>query len=111
MPKFQPRTEIDAVPDQPRKGRGAVSNRPSGRFDDPDKIAVDDGWGEQELEDWEEAPTQTILGIDTAKKIITRNQSPDVNFDRSVNPYKGCEHVLCYKNMFIFFVDCGSKIW
>lgn len=96
MPKFQPRTEIDALPDIPRKGRGAVSNRPSGRFDDPDRVAVDDGWSDTEPEDWEEAPSATILGIDTAKRIITRNQSPDIGFDRSINPYKGCEHGCIY---------------
>jgi len=37
-----------------------------------------------------------VLGIDTAKKIITRNNSPDVGFDRSINPYKGCEHGCIY---------------
>ena len=90
------RTEVDALPDIPRKGRGAVSNRPSGRFDSPDRIATDDGWGDREAEEWESAPTQTILGIDTAKHIITRNKSPDIGFDRSINPYKGCEHGCIY---------------
>jgi DNA repair photolyase len=104
MGKPHIRTEIDAVPDIPQKGRGAVSNRPSGRFDSPDRIATDDGWGtEAEFGEWEEAPDktvvrppQTILGVDTAKKIITRNKSPDVGFDRSINPYKGCEHGCIY---------------
>jgi DNA repair photolyase len=96
MSEFPHKTQIDALPDVPRKGRGAVSNRPSGRFDEPDRIAVDDGWGETEAEDWEEAPFQTIVGVDTAKQIITRNTSPDVGFDRSINPYKGCEHGCIY---------------
>ena len=91
-----PTTEIEALPDQARKGRGAVSNHPSGRFDDKDRFAVDDGWGQAEQEDWEEAPFATILGIDTARKIITFNRSPDVGFDRSINPYKGCEHGCIY---------------
>lgn len=104
MPQLHIKTQIDALPDIPRKGRGAVSNRPSARFDSPDRIFVDDGWGTQaEFGEWEEAPAkevvsvpQTILGIDTAKKIITRNNSPDVGFDRSINPYKGCEHGCIY---------------
>jgi len=96
MPTFRPRTEIDALPDVPRKGRGAVSNRPSARFDDKDRVAVDDGWADAEPDDWEPAPAATILGVDTAKRIITRNQSPDVGFDRSINPYKGCEHGCIY---------------
>ena len=96
MVELRIRTEIDALPDVPRKGRGAVSNRPSGRFDSPDRINTDDGWGGAEPDDWESAPTQTILGVDTAKKIITRNNSPDVGFDRSINPYKGCEHGCIY---------------
>jgi DNA repair photolyase len=95
------KTEIEPLPDVPRKGRGAVSNRPSGRFDAPDRIATDDGWGEPmrepwEPEDWQDGALQTVLGIDTAKRIITRNNSPDVGFDRSINPYKGCEHGCIY---------------
>jgi DNA repair photolyase len=101
MPPIRITTEIDALPDIPRKGRGAVSNRPSGRFDAPDRIAVDDGWGGAEPEawepdDWQDGALQTVLGIDTAKRIITRNTSPDVGFDRSINPYKGCEHGCIY---------------
>lgn len=96
MSELHSRTEVDTIPDAPRKGRGAVSNRPSARFDEPDRVATDDGWGDREREEWEEAPFQTILGIDTAKQIITRNNSPDVGFDRSINPYKGCEHGCIY---------------
>jgi DNA repair photolyase len=96
MTSRPPRTEIDALPDVPRKGRGAVSNRQSGRFEIQDRVAVDDGWGEGTPEDWEPPPFQTILGIDTAKRIITRNTSPDVGFDQSINPYKGCEHGCIY---------------
>jgi DNA repair photolyase len=101
MPPIEIQTDIAPVPDIPRKGRGAVSNRPSGRFDEPDRFATDDGWGEPapeewEPEDWQDGARQTVLGIDTAKRIITRNTSPDVGFDRSINPYKGCEHGCIY---------------
>ena len=96
MSKLLFKTEVDVVPDVPRKGRGAVSNRPSGRFDSPDRVTTDDGWGDAEPEEWESAPFQTVLGVDTTKKIITRNTSPDVGLDRSINPYKGCEHGCIY---------------
>ncbi|NNG03945.1 MAG: PA0069 family radical SAM protein [Inquilinus sp.] len=83
----------DRLPDRPRKGRGAVSNR-SGRFEATVAEAVDDGWGtagEDHL-----PPLRTTLTIDRARAIITRNQSPDVPFDRSINPYRGCEHGCVY---------------
>ncbi len=96
MPDPLIQTEIDAVPEKVRKGRGAVSNRPSARFEEPDRFAVDDGWGDREREDWEDSSIRTILGVDSAKQIITRNNSPDVGFDRSINPYKGCEHGCIY---------------
>jgi DNA repair photolyase len=84
------------IPPVPVKGRGAVSNRPSGRFDAPDRVGFDDGWDNSAPEDWELAPSQTILGLDTAKRIITHNNSPDVGFNSSINPYKGCEHGCIY---------------
>jgi DNA repair photolyase len=96
------KTDIDTIPDLPRKGRGAVSNRPSGRFDEPDRVSVDDGWGGAEpldpdaVDAWDNGALHTVLGLDTAKRIITRNNSPDVGFDRSINPYKGCEHGCIY---------------
>jgi DNA repair photolyase len=74
-----------------RRGRGAVSNR-GGRFEPQATIAVDDGW--QSLE--ELPPFKTEIGIDAARKVITRNNSPDIAFDRSINPYRGCEHGCIY---------------
>jgi DNA repair photolyase len=74
-----------------RRGRGAVSNT-SGRFEPQARIVLDDGW--QSLE--ELPPFKTTVGIDTARKIITRNDSPDISFDRSINPYRGCEHGCIY---------------
>ncbi len=75
-----------------RKGRGAQSN--SGcRFESETREACDDGWGN--LED--ELPAmRTTVQLDAARGIITRNQSPDVPFDRSINPYRGCEHGCVY---------------
>ena len=82
------------VPDIAQKGRGAVSNR-SGRFESQIRHAVDDGWAGDEDEP---PPLRTVVTEDASRTIITRNSSPDVPFDRSINPYRGCEHgcVYCY---------------
>jgi DNA repair photolyase len=74
-----------------RRGRGTISNA-SGRYEQIARIAFDDGW--QSLEDL--PPFQTTVSIDSTRKIITRNQSPDISFDRSINPYRGCEHGCVY---------------
>ena len=80
----------------PRKGRGAQSND-SGRFEPLRREAFDDGWGAGEEEDGP-LPLATTLGLDTTRTIIARNDSPDIGFDRSINPYRGCEHgcIYCY---------------
>ena len=78
--------------DLPRKGRGAVSNR-AGRFEAHRHQKIDDGWpGDDEPL----PPLRTMLGIDTARRVITRNNSPDIPFDRSINAYRGCEHGCVY---------------
>jgi len=77
-------------PANPHKGRGAVAS-PDGRFDAWQREAVDDGWW---LED--EPSPATELIVDTAKSVITYNQSPDLPYDRSINPYRGCEHGCAY---------------
>jgi DNA repair photolyase len=82
----------ERLADRALKGRGAVGN-PTGRFESTVRVATDDGWG---LADAEPPPLRTTLGVDSARRIITRNQSPDVPFDRSINPYKGCEHGCIY---------------
>jgi len=87
---------LEALPDLYRKGRGSVSNRPSARFDNPDRYDIDDGWSDFEHEAWAKAREPTTLGIDTSRRVIARNTSPDIGFDRSVNPYKGCEHGCIY---------------
>jgi DNA repair photolyase len=84
----------DTLGDRPKKGRGAVSNAASTRFTAPVRAWLDDGWGSAE-EALESAP-ETVVGTDGSRTIITRNQSPDVPFDRSINPYKGCEHGCVY---------------
>jgi len=94
-PDTRTKTE-DALPDLPRKGRGSVSNRPSHRFGVADRYEIDDGWSDHERDDWVKARRKTILGVDSVRRIITRNTSPDVGFDRSINPYKGCEHGCIY---------------
>ncbi len=66
-----------------------------GRFERHAHQSVDDGWINQLLDD-EPPRIKTTLGIDGARSVITRNQSPDVPFDRSINPYRGCEHGCVY---------------
>jgi len=87
---------VDLRPDQPRKGRGSISN-PSSRFDAEKRFAVDDGWAHAN-DDPEDVPppVATTLGRDASRTIIARNQSPDVPFAQSINPYKGCEHGCVY---------------
>lgn len=80
-----------AVDSQRRRGRGAQSNA-SGRFEIEARVAFDDGW--ESIEDL--PPFKTTVGADSARKVITRNDSPDISFDRSINPYRGCEHGCVY---------------
>src|SRR6201747_1749526 len=80
-----------AIGRQRRRGRGAQSNA-SGRFEAEARGAFDDGW--QSLD--ELPPFRTTVAVDTARKVITRNDSPDIGFDRSINPYRGCEHGCVY---------------
>lgn len=77
---------------QATKGRGAVSNNDS-RFERQTRVLVDDGW-----DDETELPEtiRTQVEADTARSIISRNDSPDVPFSQSVNPFRGCEHGCIY---------------
>src|SRR5262245_33433922 len=77
-----------------RTGRGAASN-PEGRFESKRGEAVDDGWGSLE-EDL--PPLETVVRPEPARSVISRNKSPDLSFDQSINPYRGCEHgcIYCY---------------
>ena len=82
--------ESDILGDR-RRGRGAQTNV-SGRYEPKVVEAFDDEW-----RTLEELPAiKTEVQIERARKIITRNQSPDISFDRSINPYRGCEHGCAY---------------
>ncbi|MDO3434116.1 PA0069 family radical SAM protein [Rhizobium sp. CBN3] len=74
-----------------RRGRGAGLN-PTGRFEALQRETFDDGW--QTLEDL--PPFKTEVQIEKPRTAITRNESPDLSFDRSINPYRGCEHGCIY---------------
>jgi DNA repair photolyase len=75
----------------PRRGRGAQSNA-VGRYEPLARVAFDDGWRSLD----ELPPFKTTVQVDATRKIITRNDSPDIGFDRSINPYRGCEHGCVY---------------
>jgi DNA repair photolyase len=78
-------------PPRALKGRGALSN-PPGRFDAQQITAVEDGWYMEEEPD----SIPTTLEPDKARGVITTNDSPDIPFDQSINPYRGCEHACSY---------------
>ncbi|MBR9842397.1 MAG: PA0069 family radical SAM protein [Rhodobacteraceae bacterium] len=79
-----------AIEAERRRGRGAISNQ-AGRFD-LGREECSDGWDIPELR----AGFRTDLRLEVARTILTRNASPDVPFDRSINPYRGCEHGCVY---------------
>lgn len=96
------------LPAQARKGRGAVSNRP-GRYEPGDRPREDDGWSgpgcsgaddaalpESADEVLELPPLATKVAPDVSRTVISYNESPDLPFDRSINPYRGCEHGCVY---------------
>ncbi len=72
-----------------RKGRGAVSNL-QGRYEVNGREEFDDGW---EREEDQAAGIKTVVTDEHAKSILSRNASPDIPFNVSLNPYRGCEHV------------------
>ncbi|OAI12573.1 DNA repair photolyase [Methylomonas koyamae] len=74
------------------KGRASISNA-AGRFEKQSGQAEDDGWGSLN-DDLPPLPTEIV--VDASKSLITYNDSPDIPFDRSINPYRGCEHGCIY---------------
>ena len=93
-----------------RKGRGAVSN-PAGRFETTPSVAVSDGW--DDAPDAVPAPDpRTTFTPDQTRDLIATNRSPDVPFEQSINPYKGCEHgcVYCYARPTHAFLDLSPGL-
>ena len=74
-----------------RRGRGAASN-PTGRLEPFQREVIDDGWAADEAPE----PLETEVTVERPRTIITRNDSPDISFDQSINPYRGCEHGCFY---------------
>ena len=82
---------MESIPADRRPGRGALTNR-AGRFEVHARIAEHDGW------DIAEAlpPLRTEIAEERARTVVTRNESPDIGFDRSLNTFRGCEHGCVY---------------
>jgi len=74
-----------------QRARAALSNR-AGRFERHDRVAEPDGWDPEE----DLPPLRTDVTEERPRSAITRNRSPDIGFDRSINPYRGCEHGCIY---------------
>ena len=83
------------IPVEAIKGRGAAT-RLAHRFVKDERLAYDDGWGTLEQAETGTTPTEVIW--EDARSVISSNDSPDIDFDRSINPYRGCEHgcIYCY---------------
>ncbi|MFM0287830.1 PA0069 family radical SAM protein [Paraburkholderia megapolitana] len=92
---FNPDREFPIAPPAPRKGRGAVTNL-QGRYEVDQRETVDDGWASNPDEDGEPRALRTQVFEEKAKSILTRNASPDIPFNVSLNPYRGCEHGCIY---------------
>ena len=91
-PRHRPAAIAERIlPGERRRGRGAATNV-SGRFEILSREDFDDGWTRDEAPE----PLATEVTWEKPKVIITRNQSPDIPFDRSINPYRGCEHGCFY---------------
>ena len=92
------------------KGRGSADDRP-GRFEGTRRVAEDDGWpGDGETDAPARVPTE--ITTETARSILSHNQSPDVPFATSINPYRGCEHgcIYCYARPTHAYLNLGPGI-
>jgi DNA repair photolyase len=98
-------------PVPPPKGRGATFNPPN-RFRRDEREAFDDGWGAEPDEPGASLPPKTVVRIQQARTIIARNESPDIPFDQSINPYQGCEHgcIYCYARPSHAYLDLSPGI-
>src|SRR6188768_1128120 len=92
----------------PVRGRGARSNA-SGRYESQAREDFDDGWTP---DDAEPAQLTTQLAVERARRIISRNDSPDIGFNASINPYRGCEHgcVYCYARPFHEYLGLSAGL-
>ncbi|RWO32985.1 MAG: PA0069 family radical SAM protein [Mesorhizobium sp.] len=85
--------EQSGVRIRPERNRGRSAGiNPSGRFEPVSRHVFDDGWNSLE----ELPPFKTEVQVERPRTIVTRNESPDISFDRSINPYRGCEHGCVY---------------
>jgi DNA repair photolyase len=98
-------------PPRPHKGRGAGFN-PANRFRRDTREAVDDGWSAPPVEDEELPPLKTVVSIQRARTIISHNESPDIPFTQSINPYQGCEHgcIYCYARPTHAYLDLSPGL-
>ena len=87
----------ERLPSLARHGRGAVTN-PGSRYDKQQAGGFDDGWSFLTGDELTVPPLETVLLRDSSRSAIAWNESPDIGFDRAVNPYRGCEHgcIYCY---------------
>ncbi len=103
-----------SAPSAPTKGRGATFN-PANRFRSEQREAVDDGWsapvGDAGGDD-DPPPLKTVVRIQPARTIISRNDSPDIGFTQSINPYQGCEHgcIYCYARPTHAYLDLSPGL-
>jgi DNA repair photolyase len=96
----------------PAKGRGATFN-PANRYQSEQREPVDDGWASApEDGESEPAPLKTTVRIAAARTIVSRNDSPDIPFTQSINPYQGCEHgcVYCYARPTHAYLDLSPGL-
>ena len=103
--------KVPAPPGGFHKGRGATFNPPN-RFRRDEREAFDDGWaGEADAAD-APPPPKTVVRIEQVRTIIARNESPDIPFNQSINPYQGCEHgcIYCYARPSHAYLDLSPGI-
>ena len=107
-----------SLEDRVFKGRGAALN-PTSRFDRMETEPFDDGWASLASAREEEGRPKTEVSPDRSRSVIARNQSPDIPFEQSINPYRGCEHgcIYCYARPSHAFLglspglDFETKLW
>lgn len=100
------------MPIRSRPARGATHNAVSKRFQLPEAIADGDWLDARGAIDGEAPRLRTTVSVETPRTIITRNASPDIMFDRSINPYRGCEHgcIYCFARPSHAFLDLSPGL-